>query len=136
MEVLVQAILEAQGYETERAPKGADGGVGIVAGRGSLGFDGPHLIVQVKAWEGTADVEVYRSLRGAMRSFNASRALLVCWGGFTRAVYREARANWTDTRLWSQTELVQAIYEVYSKLPESIRAELPLKRIWTLVDDE
>ncbi len=35
-------------------------------------------------------------------------------------------------RFWSQTELLDALYEVYDKLDPELRAELPLKQIWTL----
>jgi restriction system protein len=34
--------------------------------------------------------------------------------------------------LWSQTELLDALYEVYDKLDPDLRAELPLKRVWSV----
>ncbi len=46
---LIAAILEAQGYQTNVSPLGADGGIDIVAGRGALGFEGPRIVVQVKS---------------------------------------------------------------------------------------
>jgi hypothetical protein len=39
-------------------------------------------------------------------------------------------------RLWNQSELLDQIFEHYDQLDEEIRAELPLKRIWTVVLDE
>lgn len=49
---LVDAVLRAQGYKTEVSPPGPDGGVDILAGSGSLGFDQPRLCVQVKSGSG------------------------------------------------------------------------------------
>ena len=46
---LVAAVLQAQGYAVEVAPPGPDGGVDIVAGSGSMGFDPPRICVQVKS---------------------------------------------------------------------------------------
>jgi restriction system protein len=42
---LVDAVLRAQGYKTEVSPPGPDGGVDILAGSGTLGFDKPRLCV-------------------------------------------------------------------------------------------
>jgi len=46
---LVEAILRADGWETTTSLPGPDGGVDILAGRGSLGLDEPRLCVQVKS---------------------------------------------------------------------------------------
>ena len=39
-------------------------------------------------------------------------------------------------RLWDQDKIVEEIMENYEKFDDSIKAELPLKRIWTIVEDE
>lgn len=84
------------------------------------------------------DVNVFRALQGTMTTFGAQQGLLVCWGGFTVPLKTEARQQSFRIRLWDQSDLVQAIYHTYDRLPEEIQAELPLKRVWTLVreDDE
>jgi restriction system protein len=35
-------------------------------------------------------------------------------------------------RLWTQNELFEALFDNYETLDAEIKAELPLKRIWTL----
>ena len=132
---LVESVLRAEGYFTLGSSAGPDGGVDILAGRGSLGFDGPRLCVQVKATSGTVDVTVLRSLMGTMQSFKADRGLLVSWGGFTRDVEREARQGFFSVRLWHADDLVDAICRNYERLPEHIQNEIPLERVWTLVRD-
>ena len=89
----MEAVLQAEGYFTQLSPAGPDGGVDILAGRGSLGFEGPRLCVQVKATASPVDVTVLRSLVGTMQSFNAGQGLLVSWGGFTRDLEREAQCT-------------------------------------------
>jgi len=39
-------------------------------------------------------------------------------------------------RLWTQKELLQALFANYDQLDEDIKAELPLKRIWSLAAQE
>ena len=113
---LVEAVLRAEGYHTSLSPPGPDGGVDILAGRGSLGLDEGGLCVQVKATDSSSDVNIFRALQGTMQTFKADKGLLVSWNGFTRQVKQEARQNHFQVRLWAASDLVQAIYRVYDKL--------------------
>ena len=131
--LLVDAVLGAEGWTTKVSPPGPDGGVDILAGRGSLGLDAPRLCVQVKSQQSPADVNVYRNLQGAMQSFSADQGLIVCWGGFNRPVLQEAKQSHFTVRLWNSSDLVDAIYRKYDDLPPEVQAELPLKQVWMLV---
>jgi len=133
---LVDAVLKAEGWETRLSPPGADGGVDILAGRGSLGLDHPRLCVQVKSQNSPADVSVYRGLQASMQSFKADQGLLVCWGGFNKALLNEAKQGHFSVRLWDSKNLVDSIYKNYEKLPAEIQADLPLKKVWMLVTEE
>jgi restriction system protein len=133
---LVEAVLRADGYVTERADPGADGGVDILAGRGELGFGSPRLCVQVKSQQSPVDVTIFRGLQGSMQTFSADQGLLVCWGGFKRSVLAEARASFFKVRLWDAGDLVDALLRNYSRLPKDVQAELPLKQVWALVMEE
>lgn len=133
---LVDAVLRADGWVTKVSPPGADGGVDILGGRGPLGLDAPRLCVQVKSQNNPADVTVYRTLQGTMQTFKAEQGLVVCWGGFNKAVLGEARQGHFTVRLWDSRDLVEAIYRTYDQLPAEIQAELPLKRVWMLVPEE
>jgi len=133
---LVEAVLKAEGFITQRSVPGPDGGADILAGKGPFGLDAPTLCVQVKATETSSDVNVYRALHGTMMGFNAHQGLLVCWGGFTQPVRNEARQQMFKIRLWDQGDLVQAIYRTYDRLDPEIQAELPLKPILALVREE
>jgi len=132
---LVNAVLAVDGWTTKLSPPGPDGGVDILAGRGTLGLDAPRLCVQVKSQNSPADVNVYRGLQGSMQSFKAEQGLLVCWGGFNKVVLNEAKQGHFTVRLWDSRDLVEAIYRTYEKLPAEIQAELPLKRVWMLVQE-
>ena len=133
---LVAALLEAQGYVARLSPPGPDGGVDILAGRGPLGFDAPRLVVQVKSQDSKVDVRVLRELAGVMTRFQADHGLLVGWGGFNQTVRAEAAADYFRIRLWDAGDLVAGIKEHYARLPPQIRAQIPLKQVWTLVPDE
>lgn len=133
---LVAAILEAQGYRANTSLPGADGGVDITTGCGPLGFDAPQLIVQVKSQDTKVDVKVLRELTGVMGKFHADHALLVGWGGFSQAARAEVATNYFKLRLWDAGDVVKAVQDHYQNLPEAIRADIPLKRVWTLVPDE
>lgn len=133
---LVDAVLRADGWVTKVSPPGPDGGVDILAGRGTLGLDAPRLCVQVKSQNSPADVTIYRTLQGTMQSFKAEQGLLVCWGGYNKPVLSEAKQSHFTVRLWESRDLVEAILRNYELLPAEIQAELPLKRVWTLVPEE
>ena len=128
---LVAEVLEAEGFFTEISPPGPDGGIDIFAGRGPLGLDSPRLIVQVKSGESPVDVKIVRELHGVMTAHGADQALLVAWGGVTRAAHKELHNQFFRIRLWDADNLVEAVLRNYDKLSEDLRANLPLKRIWS-----
>lgn len=136
LEILVEAILKAKGYETNLCPEGADGGVDILAGRGAMGFEQPRLCVQVKSSDDPVGTEVLSQLKGVMGDHHADHGLLVAWGGFKSTVVREGRRAFFNIRLWNDQKLVEEIQEVYEKLPKEIQAELPLQQTWVLVEEE
>lgn len=129
---LVDAILRAQGYITYRSPEGADGGADILAGAGPLGFGSPRLAVEVKSEASPIDRPTVDKLLGAVTKFGAQEGLFVSWSGFRNNVQKELAASFFRVRLWTQKELLEALFANYEKLDEDLRAELPLKRIWTV----
>jgi restriction system protein len=133
---LVTALLEAQGYVTETSPPGVDGGVDVIAGKGPMGFDPPRIAVQVKSSDNPVDVGVLRELQGVLKGFGAEHGLLVSWGGFKQSVIRDARKLFFEIRLWDAGDIVDALMESYEELPADLQAEIPLKRIWTLVPND
>jgi restriction system protein len=130
---LVAAILQAQGYLVNVSPPGPDRGIDIVAGRGPLGFETPRLVVQVKSGNVTADQPTLQALIGAVQDTHADHGLLVCWGGFKNTVDIRKNDLFFRIRLWGRAEIIDALLQVYERLPEEFRAELPLRQVWTLV---
>ena len=130
---LVEAVLNAQGLFTFRAPPGADGGVDILGGSGPLGMESPRICVQVKSGDAPVDVKVVRELHGVLSSVNADQGLLVAWSGLTKPAEIEARSQFFRLRVWSADDVISAVTAVYDLLPDEMQAELPLKRIWTVV---
>jgi restriction system protein len=133
---LVDAILRAQGYMTYVSPEGPDGGVDILAGSGPLGFTAPRLCVEVKSGAAPIDRPTVDKLLGAVRKFQAQEALFVSWGGFKPNVQKELASQFFCMRLWSRKDLLEQLFLNYDRLDADLRAELPLKRIWTLAAQE
>lgn len=133
---LVEAILRAQGYTTYRSAEGADGGADILAGAGPLGFGVPRLCVEVKSEASPIDRPTVDKLLGAVSKFGAQEGLFVSWGGFRTNVQKELAASFFRVRLWSQKELLEQLFVNYDQLDEDIKAELPLKRVWTIAAQE
>ena len=132
---LVAGVLKAEGFFTEVSPPGPDGGIDIFAGLGPLGLDTPHLIVQVKSGTTPVKAQTVRELHGLLATHSAEKALLVAWGGVNRPARRELRTEFFRVRVWDADNLLGAVLRNYEKLDEELRSELPLKRIWTLVED-
>ena len=137
LENLVAEVLKAQGFEVRPNPrKGPDGGVDILAGKGSMGFDEPHLCVQVKSSDSVIGREDYDKLKGVMQTIGAKHGLFVSWGGFNRNVEEENKRDFFHIRLWTADDLVSKIQDVYPNLPKEIQSELPMQQIWTLMDED
>ncbi len=136
---LVEAVLEAQGYTVFRSPEGPDHGIDLLASPSNLGFGAPRICVQVKSQESPLDRPTLDQLIGTMANVGADRGLLVCWGGFKSSILKEKARMFFKVRLWDRDDLLDQIFEHYDLLPESMRAELPLQRVWALAmpaDDE
>ena len=133
MERLVRALLEAQGYTVYPTRKGKDKGVDLLAGAEPLGFGTPRICVQVKSGEGKTARPTLDQLIGTMQNFNAEQGLLVSWGGFTKDVEDEEATHFFKVRLWGKKALIDELLANYDKLDNTIKAELPLKQIWTVV---
>lgn len=133
---LIAAILTAQGYQTHVSPPGPDAGIDIVAGRGSLGFEPPRLVVQVKSGDIVADHPTLQGLIGCVHDAQADQGLLVSWSGVKPTVRRRTNELFFRVRFWGREEVLDALFSVYDRLPEDIRAELPLRRTWTLVPQD
>jgi restriction system protein len=93
-------------------------------------------VVQVKSGTVVVDQPVLQALIGSIQDTHADHGLIVSWGGFTSAVRQRTNELFFRVRLWGREELLDNLLASYEQLPEDIRAELPLKRTWTLVLDE
>jgi len=71
-----------------------------------------------------------------MQNFQAQHGLLVSWGGFRGSVDKEKAAQFFRVRLWDRDDLIEQLLEQYDRLDDELRAELPLKRIWTVSSAE
>ena len=129
---LVDAILKAQGYTTYLGSEGADKGVDILAATGLLGFGNPRICVQVKSQDTPVDRPTLDQLIGTMQNFHADQGLLVSWSGFKSSVEKETASQFFRVRLWDQDDVIEALLENYDKLDEDLKAEIPLKRIWSV----
>ena len=129
---LVNAILEAQGYTTHVSPEGPDKGIDILAAPGPMGFGEPRICVQVKSGDSPLDTPTLNQLIGTMQNVQAKHGLFVSWGGFKTSVDKEKATQFFRVRLWDRDDLIEQLLNNYEKLDASIRAELPLKSIWTI----
>ena len=59
--------------------------------------------------------------------------VLVAWGGFKGTLRAEAKASTFSVRLWDAGDLVEALFDVYPRLPDELRSRLPLQHVWALV---
>jgi restriction system protein len=71
-----------------------------------------------------------------MQNVQADQGLLVSWGGFKTTVDKEKATQFFRVRLWDQQALIEQILANYDRLDEDIRADLPLKRIWTVAETD
>ena len=90
----------------------------------------------MKSQESPIDTQTLNQLIGSMQNVQADQGLLVAWGGFKSSVDKEVPVQFFRVRLWDQDDLIDKLLENYDKLDDDIRADLPLKRMWTVAQTE
>ncbi|MEX0613167.1 MAG: restriction endonuclease [Pirellulales bacterium] len=134
---LIDAILRAQGFRTFVSPEGPDNSIDILASAGPMGFDAPRICVQVKSGEGQVDAPTLQQLVGAIDKVGATHGLLVSWGVFKSSLERKQRRDqFLCVQLWNQYDVVAQFLDCYDRIESEFRSEIPLKQIWTVVDDD
>lgn len=130
---LVGAVLQARGALTVPAGlESRESEATILAAVRQRHSERLRLCVQVEPANRPLDRnELYR-FKDALASLQAEQGLLVSWGGFTDDTRREVAAASLGISLWDAQDLLDAIFTGYEQLPEDVRAEIPLKRVWAL----
>lgn len=130
---IIEGILKAKGFTVYRSPEGPDNGVDLLAAPEPYGFGSPRICIQVKSGNVVVDRPTLDQLVGVMTNVHAEQGILVSWGGFKQTVKKEERDKFFKVRFWGQKEIIDELLENYAKLNEDLRAEIPLKQVWTVV---
>tara|TARA_B110001469_G_scaffold77765_1_gene73640 strand:+ start:579 stop:1586 length:1008 start_codon:yes stop_codon:yes gene_type:complete len=126
-EEFVAHLLGTMGYWTRGVPKGADGGVDIVATKDELGVEPPIIKVQVKSSEKPVGNPEVTALYGNVDQNEFG--LLFTLGNFTSQAKVFAR-NKTNLRLIDGPELVKMVLNHYEDFNSKYKGLIPLKRVY------
>lgn len=129
---LVADLLRAEGMTCKVPPKGADGGIDIIAGSGVLGISAPTIIVQVKSQPSRVGSDVLDQLGGVVGQHQADHGLLVAMGGLTAQAQAKVDAQRLRVAVWDSEELVDRLLEHYEVLPNAVKEIIPLRRAWVI----
>lgn len=129
---LVAEILQAEGMTCTVPPKGADGGIDIIAGSGALGISAPTVIVQVKSQSSRVGSEVVDQLVGVVGQHHADHGLLVALGGLTPPARAKVDAQRLRVAVWDSEELVDRLLKHYEVMSGAIKEAIPLRREWII----
>ncbi|WP_396645941.1 restriction endonuclease [Microbacterium sp.] len=129
---LVAEILRAEGMTCKVPPKGADGGIDIIAGSGVLGISAPTIIVQVKSQTSRVGSEVLDQLGGVVGQHQADHGLLVAMGGLTAQAQAKVDAQRLRVAVWDAEEIVDRLLKHYEVMPDAIKETIPLRRMWVI----
>ena len=129
---LIAAILSAEGMTCKVQPKGADGGVDIVAGSGVLGISSPTIIVQVKSQDSRVGSEVLDQLGGVVGQHQADHGLLVALGGPTAQAKAKVDAQRLKVAVWDAEEVLDRLLEHYDVMPDEVKRAIPLRKSWVI----
>ncbi len=136
MEELICELLAAKGFTVYHSKQGADGGKDLLASGGTMGFGSPKICVQVKTQDAPIERSILDQLGGVMNKVGAEYGLLVSWSGFKSSVEKERGNQFFRIRLWDSNDVINELFANYEKLSPDMQADIPLKRIWMLNDDE
>jgi len=127
LEDFVAALLGAMGYRTMVSPKGGDRGKDIVAYKDELP---PRIIVQVKSQDSDIPERLVSQLGGTLRQ--GDYGVFVCLSDFSANARDYLRDN-PRIKGINGRDLVQLILKYYELLPDEIRAEIPLRKVYVPV---
>jgi restriction system protein len=128
---LVAELLNALGYIVSTVSKpGPDDGIDLIAYVDSLGFERPHIVVQVKHQREKAGLPAVRNLLGAVKESNVG--LFVSLSGFARDVQGETRKYERHIELIDGTRLLELWIKHYSSISERGKQLLPLEPVYYL----
>ncbi|MBM9432498.1 restriction endonuclease [Flaviflexus equikiangi] len=133
---LVAAILSAEGMTCKVQPKGADGGVDIIAGSGVLGISSPTIIVQVKSQDSRVGSEVLDQLGGVVGQYQADHGLLVALGGLTAPARAKVNVQQLKVAVWDAEEVLDRLLEHYEVMPDEVKRNIPLRKDWIIDESE
>ena len=132
---LVREVLDAEGFSTKETRTEPYSGITLLAGRDPQGLDSPCLIVRIAPATATVDVQTVIDLNMLKSSHDVEQVLLVAWGGVTENAHQEMRRQFFRFRVWDADGLLDAVFHNYDKLSEELRADLSLKRVWSIAED-
>lgn len=133
---LVAAILSAEGMTCKVQPKGADGGVDIIAGSGVLGISSPTFIVQVKSQDSRVGPEVLDQLGGVVGQHQADHGLLVALGGLTAPAKAKVNVQQLKVAVWDAEEVLDRLLEHYEVMPDEVKRKIPLRKDWIIDESD
>lgn len=122
---VVAGVLTALGYKVRESAPGIDGGVDLVARRDELELEPPLIKVQVKS--GDVGDPVVSALCGKLSQ--GDLGLVVTLGNFSRQA-RDTEKVRSNLRLVDGEAFVALLLEHYEKLDASLRAMIPLRRVY------
>lgn len=92
--------------------------------------------MDIKSEASPIDRPTVDKLLGAVSKCGAGQGLFVSWSGYKTNVQRELAASFFKVRLGTQKDLLEQLFARYDSLDEDLKAELPLKRVWTVAVQE
>jgi restriction system protein len=127
-------LLKGMGlYIDFEAISGPDGGIDIIAFKGSLGFEKPRIKVQVKNYnsKNKVDVKDIRELKGLLNQ-NEHIGVFITSGYFTSKAKEFARSSDVHIKLIDRDMFIDLWQSNYYKLSETEKSLLPLNPIYFL----
>ncbi|MCD7100717.1 restriction endonuclease [Pseudoclavibacter sp. 13-3] len=133
---LIAEILRAEGMTCKVPPKGADGGIDIIAGSGVLGISSPTIIVQVKSQPTHVGSQVLDQLGGVVSQHQADHGLLVALGGLTAQANEKVNSQRLRVAVWDAEEVLNRLLEHYDVMPDTVKRAIPLRKTWLIDESE
>lgn len=133
-EHFIAHLLEALGYRTKVTQASGDGGFDIIAHRDPLGLEPPIIKVQCKRTLSSIGAPEVQKLTGTLAPGGSELGLFVTLGPYSKDAVHLGRTR-QDLRLINGTELVDLVFENYSRLSSEWQRLLPLRRVYVIDHD-
>ena len=93
------------------------------------------VLLEAEGFEVDEAPPVVAQLNGLVSTHGADYGLLATWTGLSKPARDAVKHQRFRVKVWDASDVIAAVQRNYDRLPEDVRARIPMERVWMLRED-